>query len=155
KTTSINPGSASFVKSIVEELHRAAKAQKDAQMAGVDEAFRAQVHAELRHLQKGGVDEAFLAQVQKFDFTNAPLAQFQEMHKAFMVRCEARGNEPLVHFVRKKERVEKFLMVCIGGRYYWNGLPCNTRGVDIYAIDRYGNLLSVPSTTIPGDKQQY
>lgn len=56
-------------------------------------------------------------------------------------------NSPNVNFLRKTDRVEKFLTWCDGGRFYkTEGLPLTTVGNEIYAMDRYGNLITMPST---------
>lgn len=50
-----------------------------------------------------------------------------------------------VNFVRKTDRVEKFLAWCENGLFYkQNGLPYTSSGHEIYAMDKYGNLVTMP-----------
>lgn len=53
-------------------------------------------------------------------------------------------NSPNVNFLRKTDRVERFLTWCDGGRFYKkDGLPHTSAGNEIYAMDKYGNLVTM------------
>lgn len=50
-----------------------------------------------------------------------------------------------VNFVRKTDRVSKFLTWCEGGLFYkQDGMPYTSAGHEIYAMDKYGNLITMP-----------
>jgi hypothetical protein len=53
-------------------------------------------------------------------------------------------NTPEVNFLRKTERVEKFLTWCDNGLFYKKpGHPYSSAGREIYAMDKYGNLITM------------
>lgn len=57
-------------------------------------------------------------------------------------------NTPEVNFLRKTDRVARFLTLCEGGLFYkQNGQPYTSAGHEIYAMDKYGNLITMKSTT--------
>ena len=50
-----------------------------------------------------------------------------------------------VNFVRKTDRVSKFLAWCEGGLFYkQNGIPLTSNGHELYAMDKYGSLITMP-----------
>lgn len=50
-----------------------------------------------------------------------------------------------VNFVRKTDRVSKFLTWCENGLYYkQDGVPYTSVGHELYAMDKYGNLITMP-----------
>jgi len=56
-------------------------------------------------------------------------------------------NTAQVHFLRKTERVGQFLTWCENHLFYKTvGLPHTSAGREIYAMDRYGNLITMAPT---------
>jgi len=51
-------------------------------------------------------------------------------------------NDPRVYYVRTSERISKYLIMCLNGVWYQNGV--RVRGFFMYAMDKYGNLLVGP-----------
>jgi len=50
-----------------------------------------------------------------------------------------------VNFVRKTDRVSKFLAWCENGLFYkQNGIPHTSTGHELYAMDKYGSLITMP-----------
>ncbi|MEP7382153.1 MAG: hypothetical protein ABI910_10735, partial [Gemmatimonadota bacterium] len=50
-----------------------------------------------------------------------------------------------VNFVRKTDRVSKFLTWCENGRFYkQDGVPHTSAGHELYAMDKYGSLITMP-----------
>lgn len=75
-------------------------------------------------------------------------AQFDEISRlAPGTNIEPTTQTPLVHFLRKTERIGHFLTWCENSLFYKQvgnpySTPANRR--DIYAMDRYGNLITMP-----------
>jgi hypothetical protein len=79
--------------------------------------------------------------------------EFREMHR--QLRSNYGGILaprflPLVHYVRKKERINNNMLIALGGLLYKDSalIPYNSSGkdqLDIYAIDKYGNIMVAPA----------
>lgn len=60
----------------------------------------------------------------------------------------AQQNTSNVNFLRKTERIEQFLTWCDRGLFYKkDGLPHTSAGREIYAMDKYGNLITMKPQT--------
>ena len=70
---------------------------------------------------------------------------FSEYEEIFQIADNfGNQNTPEVNFVRKTDRVSKFLAWCERGLYYKQiGLPHSSGGREIYAMDKYGNLITM------------
>jgi hypothetical protein len=61
------------------------------------------------------------------------------------------GFRPRVHYIRKSERINNNMLLPIAGLLYKDSgrnpyTSAGSDGKDIYALDKYGNLMSVPDT---------
>lgn len=72
-----------------------------------------------------------------------------EFNTVFEQAADLAGqNTPEVNFLRKTDRVASFLTWCAGGLFYKkDDLPYGTAGNDIYAMDKYGNLITMKPAT--------
>ena len=81
-------------------------------------------------------------------------AEFETLHDYFAGRgAEYAGMQTKnVHFARKDERIQHNMLVPINGVYHRNegDIPYNTAGLDIYAMDQYGNLMVQSSNAFHG-----
>jgi len=98
---------------------------------------------------RGVISDALLQQLQGADLHKMKYDQFMSLADA-LAKQPVGLQESRVHFLRKTERIERFLTWTNGGKFYKqpgvgyttpNGMP------DIYAMDKYGNLLTMPTRT--------
>ena len=87
--------------------------------------------------------------------------EFEHLHDYFSSPAGALYagmQRPEVHFARKDERIQHNMLVCMRGLYYRSDgdQRYTTAGLDMYAIDQYGNMMVQPSGAFPvGPKAQY
>jgi hypothetical protein len=87
------------------------------------------------------------------------LLMSQELKRNWGVELGMGGFLPRVHYIRKQERVNNNMLLPIAGLLYKDTAhhpytSAGSGGKDIYAIDKYGNLMSVPDTAQVGGSIQ-
>ncbi len=110
-------------------------------------------HYEVRD-QLVGVPQDVAGIMANANFENLTFAQFQRLANYFSGSNMSMQNP--VHYARKEERINKYMLLPWGGQYCRPPMVPYTSGsgtdfVDMYAMDRYGNMMSVKSSQLLQD----
>jgi hypothetical protein len=93
----------------------------------------------------GKVAPQLIAVARDYDLATISPGQWDELHGLIRAATEppAQANQLKVHFARKEERIDKFLTFAMGGQFFKQLDVPYVSNNDMYAIDEYGNLLTV------------